>query len=90
MTHVGTPRHLSDLEENIKAGEYMDFVMGLLTGVVFLLVFFAGQYVEQRKNKRPKPPDPDDRQIEEAKKLNEQFQQVMSYDVSKAIERKKV
>lgn len=68
----------------------MEYLIGLLIGVVFLLVFFIGLYIGTRLYKKQTPPIIDQKEKEEMKKFNEDFQKVFSYDVAKATERKKV
>lgn len=68
----------------------MEYLIGLLTGVVFLLVFFGGVYVGIRLNKKHKPPSLGEKENHELNKFNEDFQKLFSYDVTKATERKKV
>jgi len=78
-------------------GENMEFLLGLLTAaVLFLLLFLA--YRMGTKQAKTKPPDipvteapkPSEEEIEKAKKIHEDFQRLMQYDVSKALERKQV
>lgn len=68
----------------------MEYLIGLLIGVVFLLVFFIGLYIGTRLDKKQTLPIVDQKEKEEMKKFNEDFQKVFSYDVAKATERKKV
>lgn len=64
--------------------------MGLITGLVFLIVFLIGVYIGTRLNKRPRPPDIDENEQREIKQLNDEFQKVMGYNLQTALERKKV
>ncbi len=68
----------------------MEYLLGLLTAVVFFIVFFAGRYVGHQSIKRPKPPDIDEKEKQDAKRFSEDFQKVFNYDVAQATARKKV
>jgi len=69
---------------------YMEYLLGLLTAVVFFIVFFAGKHVGQQSIKRPKPPDVDEKEQQEMKSFNEDFRKLFNYDVAQATARKKV
>ena len=71
-------------------GNNMEYLIGLLSGVAFLFVFFSGLFVGLRLNKKQKALVVDEKEKREMNKFNEDFQKVFSYDVAKAIERKKV
>lgn len=59
----------------------MEYLIGLLTGVVFLLVFFGGIFAGTRlNNTKHKPPDVDEEEKRNIKKFNEDFKKIMSYD----------
>lgn len=68
----------------------MEYLLGLLTGVVFLLVLCTGVFIGTRLNKhvKQKPPDIDDEEKRSMKKLNEDFIKVMSYNEHVARRRK--
>lgn len=69
----------------------MEYLLGLLTAVVFLLVFFIGIYTGTRLNTtKQKPPDVDEVAKQNMKKLNEDFQKLMSYSETIARQPKKV
>lgn len=68
----------------------MEYLIGLLSGVAFLFVFFSGLFVGLRLNNKQKDSVVDERKKFEMNKFNEDFQKVFSYDVAKATERKKV
>ncbi|PKR86105.1 hypothetical protein [Heyndrickxia camelliae] len=65
----------------------MQFLLGLLTPVVFFVVFYMGT---KYGKKQGKPVEIDEKQLIKAKKIQEDFQKLMNYDVSKALQRKKV
>lgn len=68
----------------------MEYLLGLLTAVVFFIVFFAGMYVGSQSIKRPKPPDINEKEQHEMKTFNEDFRKLFNYDVAQATARKKV
>ncbi|AYC29648.1 hypothetical protein [Paenisporosarcina cavernae] len=70
----------------------MDYLIGLLTGVVLFIVFYLGYRMGLGHNQVPKakPPDMDPEEQQRLKKLNEDFANIFSYDVKTALQRKKV
>lgn len=68
----------------------MEYLLGLLTGVVFLLVLIGGLLIGTRLNNhtKQKPPDIDDEEKRSMKQLNEDFKKVMSYNEHVARQRK--
>ncbi|KIL35861.1 hypothetical protein SD71_10740 [Cohnella kolymensis] len=66
----------------------MDYLQGLLTGAVFSALIFL--YLQSRKPKPAKHDEPDPEVKRKAKETHEHFQSLMNYDVSQALERKKV
>lgn len=70
----------------------MEYLIGLLIGVVFLLVFLAGMFVGYKFNKRQvyRPPEANEREQNEMKRLNDDFKKLFNYDVSQAIARKEL
>lgn len=70
----------------------MEFLIGLLTGVAFFIVFASGLYFGKRMNKHQiyKPPEVTEQQKREAEQLNADFKKLFSYDVNQAISRKQV
>ncbi len=69
----------------------MLFLYGLLTAVVFFIVVISALYIGYKLgHKQGKPVEIDEKQIIKAKKIQEDFQKLMNYDVSKALQRKKV
>lgn len=68
----------------------MGYLLGLLTAVVFFIVFFTGIYVGTRFDNKKKPPDIDEKQQRDIKSFNEDFQKLFNYDVAQATARKKV
>lgn len=72
-------------------GEYMLFLYGLLTAVVFFIVVISALYIGYKLgHKQGKPVEIDEKQIIKAKKIQEDFQKLMNYDVPTALQRKKV
>lgn len=69
----------------------MGFMIGLLSGVGLFVVVGISLYIGYRLgNKRVTPIQADSEEVRRAKELHQGFLQVMNYDVSKALERKKV
>lgn len=68
----------------------MEYLIGLLSGVVIFIVFFIGIYVGIRFNNKQKPPDIDEKEKQKIKNFNEDFQKIFNYDVAQATARKKV
>lgn len=68
----------------------MEYLLGLLTGVVFLLVLIGGVLIGTRLNNhtKQKPPDIDDEEKRSMKQLNEDFKKVMGYNEKIARQRK--
>lgn len=61
----------------------MEYLVGALMMVLFFAVFYAGHYLGSRKKRPTKEPDETERY--KAERLRQGFQQLMSYDVSKAV-----
>lgn len=68
----------------------MEYLIGLLSGIVLFIVFFIGIYLGTRFDSKQKPPDIDEKQQREIKSFNEDFQKLFNYDVPQATARKKV
>lgn len=68
----------------------MEYLMGLLNGVVIFIAFFVGIYVGTRFDNKQKPPDIDNKEKQKIKEFNDEFQKLFNYDVPQAIARKKV
>lgn len=75
-----------------KDGEYMIFVYGLLSGVAFLfytaLLLYVGFKLSKKHSIKLDPVTEEEKR--EAAKVQKHFSKLMTYDVSKALERKKV
>jgi hypothetical protein len=71
----------------------MEYFLGLLTGVVFLitlgLVLFIGYRMGQRKKPIAAAPV-DEVEQQRIQRFNQHFKELFQYDVDKALERKKV
>ncbi|WP_212943145.1 hypothetical protein [Heyndrickxia oleronia] len=71
-------------------GENM-FIYGVLTAVAFFCVVILLLYIGYRIGKKPKQTvKPDEEELRKAAKLREDFAKLMNYDVSTALQRKKV
>lgn len=68
-------------------GDTMQYILGLLTPVVFFVVFYMGM---KYGKKQGKPVEIDEEQARKAQRIKEDFQKLMNYDVSTALQRKKV
>lgn len=73
-------------------GENMEFVTGLIAGVVLFGVFLCLLYVgyQMGKKERTQPPEKDEEKLRKAAKMQEDFVSLMNYDVNTALQRKKV
>lgn len=67
----------------------MEFILGALSTAAFLFCLYAAYKYGQRSRKSV-PREMDEQQVQRAKRLREGFEQMMSYNESKALERKKV
>lgn len=69
----------------------MEYFLGLLSGVVFLSAMGAAVYVGYRLG-RKKPPAQkvDEEEKQRMESYDKHFKALFSYDVSKALQRKKV
>jgi hypothetical protein len=66
----------------------MEFLYGLLTAVVFFIALLSFYYIGYKQgNKRTTKP-PDDEEVRKAKEIRRGFMNMMTYDVSKALQRK--
>lgn len=72
----------------------MQFIYGLLTAVVFFILFMLFFYAGIRFEKQKKPPDTEVEKKEQEKRqveqFNKHFKELFAYDVDKALQRKKV
>jgi hypothetical protein len=68
----------------------MEFLYGLLTAVVFFIALLSFYYIGYKQgNKRTTKP-PDDEEVRKAKEIRRGFMNMMTYDVNKALQKKKV
>jgi hypothetical protein len=67
----------------------MQFILGLLSGAVFLSLLILAFYLGQRRHLAPKREANEDEQ-RRAEKLRKDFQTLMQYDLKTAMQRKKV
>jgi cbb3-type cytochrome oxidase subunit 3 len=70
----------------------MDFLLGLLTAVVFFIAVIAVYFVGYKQGKRHQPankPLPDEEK-QKMERFNKHFKELFAYDVDTAIQRKKV
>lgn len=72
----------------------MEFLLGLLTAVVFFICLFIAFKIGQKQTKTIKKDNPlteeDQRQREKIKQFDQHFKSLFAYDVEKALQRKKV
>lgn len=70
----------------------MEFLIGLLSGVVLFILLLTAVYIGYRLGRKNGSvvSEPDEEQARKAKKLHEDFVKLMNYDVSTALQRKKV
>jgi hypothetical protein len=69
----------------------MQFVLGLLTAVVFFICLAGALYIGYRLGKkRPEPKPIDDEIKRKQEQATKHFQALFSYDTDKALQRKKV
>jgi hypothetical protein len=68
----------------------MEFLLGLLVGVVFFLCVILAYWLGTKQSKHTAPKEMDKQQRDELKRYNDHFKKLFTYDVEKAIQRKKV
>jgi hypothetical protein len=72
----------------------MDFILGVLSAVLFFCCLFLAYWMGTRQTNKPSktntPTEDEQRQKEQIKQYNEHFKKLFSYDVDTAIQRKKV
>lgn len=70
----------------------MEYLIGLLIGVVFFIALIGGVLIGMRFNNvtKHKPPDVDEDEKRNMKQLNEDFKKLMSYNETVARQPKKV
>lgn len=68
----------------------MEYLIGLLIGVVFFIALIGGVLIGMRLNNvtKQKPPDLEEEEKRSMKQLNEDFKKVMSYNEHVARQRK--
>lgn len=72
-------------------GEKMEYMLGLLTGVVFFALIGAALFIGYRLGKKKPRSNPvDEEELRKAKQFNDHFKELFSYDVQTALQRKKV
>jgi hypothetical protein len=65
----------------------MEFLLGLLSAAVLFVVYELGKR-SATKQPAPQPIEVDEEQLEKAKRIQAHFENLMSYDMDKALERK--
>lgn len=69
----------------------MEYLLGLLTGLVLFLCVLIGFYFGQKQPKRKVEHKPiSDTEKQQIERFNKHFKELFSYDVDKALQRKKV
>lgn len=72
----------------------MEFILGLLTAVVFFICLFIAFKLGQKQTKPTKKDNPltedEQRQRDKIKQFDQHFKSLFAYDVDTAIQRKKV
>jgi hypothetical protein len=69
----------------------MEYVIGALIVVAFFIALLSGVYIGYRlKHTKSKPPDIDQEQKRHADQLKKDFDNLMSYNVNTALQKKKV
>ncbi len=70
----------------------MEYILGLLSGVVFFAVLGAVLYIGYRlgKKKPSKSVEVDETEQQRMKDFDKYFKDIMSYDIDRALQRKKV
>ena len=63
----------------------MQFLLGSLSTAIFFISLFFAYKLGQRSRKHPQL---DETEVQRAEKLRREFEQLMTYDVSKALGRK--
>lgn len=75
-------------------GDNMQFLLGLLTAVVFFLCLAAAFYIGHRTKRKSSIPVPlteeEKERQKEVKRYNQHFKALFSYDTEIALQRKKV
>lgn len=72
-------------------GENMEYILGLLTGVVFFSLLGVALYIGYRLGKKkPKVTPVDEEEQRRTKQFDDHFKALFNYDVQTALQRKKV
>lgn len=67
----------------------MEYLIGALATVAFFLCMY-GAYKAGQRSRKPVHKEVDEQQMQKAKELRRGFEQLMGYDVAKAVSGKKV
>jgi hypothetical protein len=67
----------------------MEYLIGALATVAFFVCMY-GAYIVGQRSRKTVPREIDEQEAQRAKQLRRGFEQLMSYDVSKAVSGKKV
>lgn len=69
----------------------MEFFLGLLVGVVFFIALIGAYLLGVKHSKKESAPIPfDEEKKRQLEAYNKGFQEIFSYDVAKALQKKKV
>jgi hypothetical protein len=69
----------------------MEYILGALMMAVFFLLLLSAYWLGTKRSiKAQPPPQMDDEQKRESEKIHKHFKELLSYDVEKARQRKKV
>jgi hypothetical protein len=73
----------------------MEYIIGLISGLVFFICLGLSFYFGYKAGSKKQPitpinQDTDEQTIQRTKQLHEDFQAIMNYDLSTAMQRKKV
>jgi hypothetical protein len=68
----------------------MEFIYGLLTAVVFFIALLSFYYIGYKQGNKQTSKPPDDEEVRKAKEMRKSFMNMMNYDVSTALQKKKV
>jgi hypothetical protein len=74
----------------LPSGDYMDFLYGLLTAVVFFIALLSFYYIGYKQGSKRIAKPPDDEEVRKAKEMRKNFMNMMNYDVQTALQKKKV
>lgn len=72
-------------------GDHMEYLLGLLIGVVFCCVLATVLLIGYRLGRKKPDPEPvKDDVLRHQEQLKKDFQELMNYDVERALQRKQV